>query len=563
MRTPCRFFLALLCIFAMHGLLWAAVRPWNGPPPLLSRMPVETNAGPGHLSLDEYDNFRINSDESGQVQNEEMVCVNPLNSNELVAVWRDFRYGYRRVGFGHSTDGGFTWQDNVFPQMYYPWQSDPVLVVDADGIFTAMVISFDSTGDPHPEDGLLSIRSTDGGQSWCDSSFFINNDPAAFEDKEMLTVDNTDSLYRGTFYCVWTRFFGYPDTDSTHIALVRRGPDGASPPLYISQTSSNQWANVAVGAEGEVYVSWVSYAYRALMFSSSMDGGRTFSREQPIVPTLFREAFINGEILIFSYGAMAVDQTDGPYRGRLYLVYTDMTPDSSETDVWLIHSDDAGENWSTRQRMDDGHETYPVDQFHPWITVDPVGRVWVVFYDRRNDPGNCLMDIYFTASTDGGQTWRPNDRVTTVSSAPRAGPGRAGLIGEYIGLCASANRAHVVWTDTRLGNQDAYGTVLDSIFSPTGPFVSMTMLPTVPTLAIFPNPTNSAAQLHYILPQSGKTELALYNILGEKVWSLPPSFASAGSHRVALDLTNLATGFYIAQLHSNGGVAKATLILAK
>jgi hypothetical protein len=51
--------------------------------------------------------------------------------------------------------------------------------------------------------------------------------------------------------------------------------------------------------------------------------------------------------------------------------------------------------------------------------------------------------------------------------------------------------------------------------------------------------------------------------LGEKVWSLPPSFVSAGSHRVALDLTNLASGFYIAQLHSNGGLAKATLILAK
>ncbi len=559
MRISRRFVPALLYIFAMQGLLWAAVQPWNGPPPLLSRMPVETNARPGPMALDEYDNLRINSDESGQVQNEEMVCVNPLNSNELVAVWRDFRFGYRRVGFGHSSDGGFTWQDNVFPQMYYPWQSDPVLIVEGDGIFWAMVITFDPIG----EDGLLAIRSTDGGHTWRDSSFFINGDTAAFEDKEMLTVDNTDSPYSGTSYCVWTRFFGYPGADSTHIAIVRRRPDGLSPPLYVSQTSSNQWANVTVGAEGEVYVSWVSYAYEALMFASSMDGARTFSREQSIAEPLFTSADINGEILIFSYGAMAVDQTDGPYRGRLYLVYTDATPDFAETDVWLIYSDDHGENWSPRQRMDDEQETYPVDQFHPWITVDPMGRVWVVFYDRRNDPDNYLMDVYFTASTDGGQTWRPNDRITTVSSDPQAGPGRAGLLGEYIGLCASAYRAHVVWTDTRQGNQDAYGTVLDSVYSPTGPFISMTMLPTVPTLAIFPNPTNSAAQVHYVLPQSGKTELALHNILGEKVWSLPPSFASAGSHRVALDLTNLATGFYVAQLHSNGSIASATLILAK
>jgi len=559
MRTSCRFTLALLCVTAMHGLLWAAVRPWNGPPPLLSRMPMEANARPGYLSLDEYDNFRINSDESGQVQNEEMVCVNPLNSNELVAVWRDFRYGYRRVGFGHSTDGGFTWQDNVFPQMYYPWQSDPVLTVDGNGVFWAMVITFDPIG----EDGLLAIRSTDGGQSWRDSSFFINNDTVAFEDKEMLTVDNTNSPYHGTHYCVWTRFFGYPDTDSTHIAIVHRRPDGTSSPLYVSQTSSNQWANVAIGAEGEVYVSWISYAYRAVMFSRSADGGRIFSPEQSIANPLFTGAEINGEILIFSYGAMAVDQTDGPYRGRIYLVYTDMTPDSSETDVWLISSDDDGENWSARQRMDDEQETYPVDQFHPWITVDPLGRVWVVFYDRRNDRDNYLMDVYFTLSTDGGQTWRPNERVTTVSSDPRAGSMRAGLLGEYIGLCASADRAHIVWTDTRRRDQDVYGTVLDSVFVATGPFARMTVLPVEPTLEVFPNPTNSTAHLHYVLPQSGQTDLVLYNILGERVWSLPPSFAGAGSHRVALDLTNLATGFYIAQLHSNGGLAEVTLILAK
>jgi hypothetical protein len=379
----------------------------------------------------------------------------------------------------------------------------------------------------------------------------------------MLTVDNTNSPYHGTHYCVWTRFFGYPDTDSTHIAIIRRRPDGASSPLYVSQTSSNQWANVAIGAEGEVYVSWISYAYRALMFSRSADGGRIFSPEQSIAPTLFSEALINGEILIFSYGAMAVDQTDGPYHGRLYLVYTDMTPDSAETDVWLISSDDDGENWSARQRMDDEQETYPVDQFHPWITVDPLGRVWVVFYDRRNDRDNYLMDVYFTLSTDGGGTWRPNERVTTVSSDPRAGSMRAGLLGEYIGLCASADRAHIVWTDTRRGDQDVYGTVLDSVFVATGPFARMTVLPVEPTLEVFPNPTISTAHLHYVLPQSGQTELVLYNILGEKVWSLPPSFVSAGSHRVALDLTNLASGFYIAQLHSNGGLAKATLILAK
>jgi hypothetical protein len=509
--------------------------------------------------LDEFDNFRVNSDQSDQVQNEEMIAVNPLNPNELVAVWRDFRYGYRRVGVGYSTDGGFTWQDRVFPQMFYQWQSDPVLVVDGNGTFWAMVLTFNPVG----EDGLLAIRSTDGGQSWHDSTFFIYNDVAAFEDKEMLTVDNSDSPYQGTLYCAWTRFFGYPDTDSTHIALVRRRPDGISTPLYVSQTSSNQWANVAVGAEGEVYVSWISYAYRSLMFARSTDGGRNFSDEEAIANPLLIQADINGEILIFSYGAMAVDQTDGPYHGRLYMVYTDMTPDSAETDIWMMFSDDGGDNWSLRQRMNDEQMPYPVDQFHPWITVDPAGRVWVVFYDRRNDPNNYLMDVYFTVSTDGGATWRPNERITSISSDPRAGSSRAGLLGEYIGLCASTERAHVVWTDTRRGDQDVYGTVLDSVFLSAEPWTRLVILPTIPTIAVFPNPTNNSAVMNYVLPQAGLTDIALYNILGEKVWSLPRSYAASGSHRIALDLSNLATGYYIAQLHSSTGMARTTLILAK
>ena len=142
-----------------------SVQPLEGPPIMLSRLPMPTTPAHGQGHLDDYGNIRINSDASGQLQNEEMVCVNPLNPNQVVAVWRDFRLGYRRVGVGYSTDGGYAWQDDLFPQMYYPWQSDPVLTVDAEGIFTAMMISYDPSYDP-AQNGLLTIRSSDGGQTW-------------------------------------------------------------------------------------------------------------------------------------------------------------------------------------------------------------------------------------------------------------------------------------------------------------------------------------------------------------------------------------------------------------
>jgi len=46
----------------------------------------------------EWDNWKINSDATVQVQNEQQVAVNPIDPDNLVAVWRDFRLGYRRVG---------------------------------------------------------------------------------------------------------------------------------------------------------------------------------------------------------------------------------------------------------------------------------------------------------------------------------------------------------------------------------------------------------------------------------------------------------------------------------
>src|SRR5512144_3256928 len=55
-------------------------------------------------SLDETGNVRVNSDTTHQVQNEEQAAMSPLALDNCVAVWRDFRLGYRRVGVGYSTD---------------------------------------------------------------------------------------------------------------------------------------------------------------------------------------------------------------------------------------------------------------------------------------------------------------------------------------------------------------------------------------------------------------------------------------------------------------------------
>ena len=78
-----------------------AVEPWNGLPRMLSRMPYEAATTQPGFHLDEFENFRINTDDSGQLQNEEMVCVSPVFYDEVVAVWST-QQRHQSAGF-HQT----------------------------------------------------------------------------------------------------------------------------------------------------------------------------------------------------------------------------------------------------------------------------------------------------------------------------------------------------------------------------------------------------------------------------------------------------------------------------
>ena len=108
-------------------------------------------------------NVRVHSDATGQLQNEQQIGVNPTDPDNLVAVWRDFRLGYRQVGLGHSVDGGASWTDALAGNTPFAWDSDPGLAWDAAGRAYAVILSYESAGDG---DGLYVLRSDDGGSTW-------------------------------------------------------------------------------------------------------------------------------------------------------------------------------------------------------------------------------------------------------------------------------------------------------------------------------------------------------------------------------------------------------------
>jgi hypothetical protein len=516
-----------------------------------------------------YLNIRINNDTTTEVQNEEQIVMNPKDSTNLVAVWRDFRVGYRQVAYGYSFDGGLTWEQDLFVEPQYIWDSDPGLTVDTAGNFYAVILSYFSTSQPN---GLFVYKSTDGGASWSGPVTVINNVPAVFEDKELIACDRSDGPYTDNLYVAWTRFGA--DTD----ILMCRSTDGGSSfvgPVMVSDAGGVQWPLPCVGPNSEVYVAWVQYTPARIRFDRSFDGGQTFGSDMTIQTVGNGSRYINGTIWVFSFPAMDVDITGGQYNGNIYVAYMDDSPGFTDTDIYFTRSIDGGSTWSQKLRINDDPLNNGCDQFHPWLTVAPDGCIIAVYLDRRNDPGNLLMDLYMTTSTDAGNTWSQNERISTVSCDPTAGStfadhmanqeginqalilaDRAGLLGEYIGVTASSiNDIHPIWTDTRLGDQDVFVGVKDT----TGPGVYEHEFLEVnsPILSVFPNPVRSSIAIKINVPNRSvpltNAHLALFDISGRIIKELQVNISTT-SLTLHLDICDdrgneMGTGVYFCTLY--------------
>src|SRR5262249_55622364 len=118
---------------------------------------------------------------------------------------------------------------------------------------------------------------------------------------------------------------------------------------------------------------------------------------------------------------LAWDLSNGPHRGRVYLVYLDEvdasgvpTNETNNTDVFVRFSDNDGQNWSAPIRVNDNPDTDMTSQFMPAIAVDQTtGNVAVTWLDCRNDTANNThVQVFGSVSGDGGATWETNVQIS-------------------------------------------------------------------------------------------------------------------------------------------------------
>ncbi|UCD94533.1 MAG: thrombospondin type 3 repeat-containing protein [Candidatus Zixiibacteriota bacterium] len=429
-------------------------------------------------------NYQISTPD-GDLQNEEQFWVSPVDSNIIIGLWRDFRLGYRQVTVGRSTDGGQTWIDSLVSQTRFLFQSDPCVDVDREGNFFLSFMDWDNTLNT-----LSILKSRDGGLTW-EGPTYTNPSITVFDDKQFITVDRTGGPYDGNLYMSWARYPNslYGDT----MMFVRLQKDGfhfdTPYPICAPWTQCGNWpmagqfAQPLVGSDGAVYVFFNSNdttnctGFGTIHMVKSTDGGATMSDPEKIINVFGHWQYVDGSIDVYCAPAGAVDIYGGDYDGNIYISYANMdttNKDYYDYNIEFIRSSDDGATWSKPIYInDDG--TGPgtmYDQFHPWLACNQDGYLAIIFYDQRLDTVNHYeFDVFAAYSFDGGESFTTNHRISTVSSnplqlkgeqalpgpGPRGGEPKAGKIAEYICVTIFKDHVNAIWTDTRNGNQDAFG----------------------------------------------------------------------------------------------------------
>lgn len=458
--------------------------------------------------------------------NEPSIVINPLNPDHMMV-------GANLDNYYFSENGGYTWTDNRLVSATFGVWGDPCMLVDAAGNY----YYFHLSNPPGPAwiDRIVCQKSTDNGLSW-NQGAGIGLNGNKEQDKEWAVFDKVTN----NIYVTWTQFDSYGSTasmDSSNILFSSSTDLGStwSAPVRINKTAGDcldndntvEGAVPATGPEGQIYVAWAGPL--GIMFDKSVDGGHTwlendiFVAEMPggwaySIPGISRA---NG------LPVTICDLSDGPDRGAIYINWSDQRNGSSDTDIWMVKSVNEGETWSLPVRVN--NDSPGRHQFFTWMTIDQeTGKLWFVFYDRRNHE-DISTDVYLAVSEDGGETFT-NFKVSESPFFPDDGI----FFGDYTGISAVNDVVRPVWTRLHDNQLSLYTAIVDPLITS----VPLNSVFSDDDFGSYPNPFRRELTISFKLNSAAIVNLFLFNSKGQCVEKI-------------IDSKRLSEGRYIETFEAN------------
>jgi len=370
-------------------------------------------------------------------------------------------------GLYYSLDGGNTWKESFFPELEaessFGWPrdgrrmrsteredpddgsiGDPTLAWSADGteIYSAVLANCTEGCD------MWFWKSKDFGKTWQGP---VAIDDLADADKPMLHVDTyPTSPYKDTIYII----YDLPADGNVQVSGFSRDM-GKTWNVQTFNTTAGIGGDISTDKEGRLYYVYPEFQTQTINVLVSENGGVSFENRGTIAATndsfqMHLPAESTRGCLI--YTVVEADNTNSTYAGSVYVLWSDsLGQDANGFDharVRIAYSRDQGKTWTIRSP----HslvDSYRVDRFFPWMSLDPkgTGRVHVSFYDTRNFGDRSGVDVYYTYSDDGADTWAEPIRMTSASSFQVTWD--FDQFGDYEGLSVRHDRVMPVWADNR------------------------------------------------------------------------------------------------------------------
>ena len=405
-----------------------------------------------------FSSIQVNVDATGanirhDAANEPTIAVDPNDPTRMAIGWRQFDSDKSNF---RQAGFGYTANGglNWTTGTIDPgvFRSDPVLGANAEGTFFYNSLGHSSNSKKKKNgDFLCSVFSS------TDRGMTWGPLVSAFGgDKEWMTIDRTSGTGHDNIYESWS-LAGNPTAPNT---FSRSIDGGQSFQLPTSVPTSPFWGTLDVGPDGTVYI--VGLGFDGFNFGFYV--ARSTDAQNPISTPTFTAASVNlGGIL--SLGAfnpqgilgqpwIAVDPSIGPRSGWLYVLCSVSTP-TDPLDIMFSRSTDGGQTWSAPVRVNDdavGNRAY---QWFGTMSVAPHGRIDVVWNDTRGSADSTKSALYYSYSNDGGMTWSANEQASPTWDCTIGWP-KQKKIGDYYHMTSRDDGADLAWAATFNGEEDVY-----------------------------------------------------------------------------------------------------------
>jgi hypothetical protein len=420
--------------------------------PPISIVPRRIETTPKMVSpFGPYTSYQVNVDANGNnivgdAANEPSICLDPTNPNRMAIGWRQFdnvASNFRQAGWAFTTNGGLNW---TFPGVLQNgvFRSDPVLNSATTGQFYYLSLLQSFFDDMW--------RSVNGGQDW------QNIGPATGGDKEWFTIDNSTSPGHGFHYQVWStagnNYNGRQFSRSTNGGATWENPVGIP--------QSPIWGTLDVDTNGNVFTSGVNTSTGQIWCIRSSN-----AKNAAVTPTFDQTTAVNlgGDVVgsqrinpegLVGQINLVIDHSGTSTNNNIYMLGSlQRTGAFTGSDVMFVRSTNGGQSFSAPVRIND--DPINPNKWH-WfgaLAVAPSGRIDCVWLDTRNATNNTDSQLFYSFSTDGGQTWAANVPVSNLFN-PFLGYPNQNKIGDYISVVSDNSGANVAYPATFNGEEDVY-----------------------------------------------------------------------------------------------------------